>query len=48
MMKLAEKYGDRPVEEFPMLFQRILQNGVRDHYRRTKVRGRPGRRCSRH
>ena len=37
-MKLAEKYGDRPVEEFPMLFQRILQNGVRDHYRRTKVR----------
>jgi RNA polymerase sigma-70 factor (ECF subfamily) len=38
MMKLAEKYGDRPAEEFPMLFQRILQNGVRDHYRRTKVR----------
>jgi RNA polymerase sigma-70 factor (ECF subfamily) len=38
MMKLAEKYGDRPPEEFPMLFQRILQNGIRDHYRRTKVR----------
>ena len=37
-MKLAEKYGDRPPEEFPMLFQRILQNGIRDHYRRTKVR----------
>lgn len=38
MMKLAEKYGDRPAEEFPMLFQRILQNGIRDHFRRTKVR----------
>ena len=25
MLKLAEKYGDKPVEEFPMLFQRILQ-----------------------
>ena len=38
MMKLAEKYGDRPPEELPMLFQRILQNGIRDHYRRHKVR----------
>ena len=38
MMKLAEKYGDRPVEEFPMLFQRIIQNTIRDYYRRTKVR----------
>lgn len=37
-MKLAEKYGDRPATEFPMLFQRILQNGVRDQHRRTKVR----------
>lgn len=37
-MKLAEKYGDRPAEEFPMLFQRIIQNTIRDHYRRTKVR----------
>lgn len=37
-MKLAEKYGDRPPAEFPMLFQRILQNGVRDHHRRHKVR----------
>lgn len=26
MMKLAEKYGDRPVEEFPMLFQRIIEH----------------------
>jgi RNA polymerase sigma-70 factor (ECF subfamily) len=38
MMKLAEKYADRPVEELPMLFQRILQNTIRDWYRRSKVR----------
>ena len=34
MMKLAEKYGDKPLEELPMLFQRILQNVIRDFYRR--------------
>lgn len=38
MLKLAEKYGDKPVDEFPMLFQRILQNTIRDFYRRQKVR----------
>ncbi|WP_246167805.1 RNA polymerase sigma factor [Propionivibrio limicola] len=38
MMRLAEKYGDRPAEEFPMLFQRILQNAIRDYYRRSKIR----------
>ncbi|MBL8483078.1 MAG: RNA polymerase sigma factor [Rhodocyclaceae bacterium] len=38
MMKLAEKYGERPVAEFPMLFQRILQNVIRDWFRRSKVR----------
>ena len=38
MMKLAEKYGDKPLEELPMLFQRILQNVIRDFYRRQKVR----------
>jgi RNA polymerase sigma-70 factor, ECF subfamily len=38
MMRLAEKYGDRPAEELPMLFQRILQNAIRDHFRRQKVR----------
>ncbi len=37
-MKLAEKYADRPVEELPMLFQRILQNNIRDWFRRSKVR----------
>jgi RNA polymerase sigma-70 factor (ECF subfamily) len=38
MMRLAEKYADRPAAELPLLFQRILQNGVRDHFRRGKVR----------
>ena len=38
MMKLAEKYATRPPQELPLLFQRILQNGIRDHYRRQKVR----------
>jgi RNA polymerase sigma-70 factor (ECF subfamily) len=38
MMKLAEKYGDKPVDELPMLFQRILQNTMRDFWRRQKVR----------
>ena len=38
MLKLAERYGDHPAEEFPMLFQRILQNTIRDYYRRQKVR----------
>lgn len=38
MMKLAEKYSGKPIEEFPMLFQRILQNTIRDYYRRQKVR----------
>ncbi|MDR0933502.1 MAG: RNA polymerase sigma factor [Burkholderiaceae bacterium] len=38
MIRLAEKYGDRPASEFPMLFQRILQNTIYDHFRREKVR----------
>jgi RNA polymerase sigma-70 factor (ECF subfamily) len=38
MMKLSEKYSGQPAEELPMLFQRILQNTIRDHYRRQKVR----------
>ena len=37
-MRLAEKYGDRPADELPMLFQRIMQNAIRDFYRRSKVR----------
>jgi len=38
MMRLAEKYPDRPSTELPLLFQRILQNAIRDHFRRQKVR----------
>jgi RNA polymerase sigma-70 factor (ECF subfamily) len=38
MFKIAEKYGGRPAEELPMLFQRILQNTIRDYFRRQKVR----------
>lgn len=38
MLRLSEKYGDRPPEELPMLFQRILQNAIRDWFRRSKVR----------
>lgn len=38
MMRLAERYKDRPAEEFPMLFQRILQNAILDYFRRSKVR----------
>jgi RNA polymerase sigma-70 factor (ECF subfamily) len=40
MLKLAEKYGGKPANELPMLFQRILQNTIRDHCRRQKVRSR--------
>jgi DNA-directed RNA polymerase specialized sigma24 family protein len=38
MMKLSEKYSTRPPGELPMLFQRILQNTIRDYFRRQKVR----------
>lgn len=38
MLKLAEHYAGRPAEEWPMLFQRILQNAIHDHHRRSKTR----------
>lgn len=38
MIKLAERYGDKPAAELPMLFQRILQNTIHDYFRREKVR----------
>jgi len=38
MIKLAEKYGDKPANELPLLFQRILQNTIHDFFRREKVR----------
>jgi RNA polymerase sigma-70 factor (ECF subfamily) len=38
MLRLAEKYGAKPPAELPLLFQRILQNAIRDFFRRRKVR----------
>ena len=38
MLRLAEKYGHRPAAELPLLFHRIVQNAIRDWYRRQKVR----------
>jgi len=38
MLKLADKYPHKPANEYPMLFQRILQNTMRDFWRRQKVR----------
>jgi RNA polymerase sigma-70 factor, ECF subfamily len=38
MFKLVDRYRDRPAAELPPLFQRILQNTIRDFYRRQKVR----------
>jgi RNA polymerase sigma-70 factor, ECF subfamily len=38
MIRLAEKYGDKPAAELPLLFQRILQNVILDYFRRQKVR----------
>lgn len=38
MMKLAQHYGDKPVAELPMLFQRILSNNILDWFRRRKSR----------
>ena len=38
MMKLAEHYGDKPPNELPMLFQRILSNCTLDWFRRQKTR----------
>ena len=38
MIRLAEKYADRPPAELPLVFQRILSNATMDHFRREKVR----------
>ncbi|WP_290874190.1 RNA polymerase sigma factor [Aquabacterium sp.] len=38
MIRLAQSYADRPANEWPMLFQRILSNATLDWFRRQKVR----------
>ena len=38
MIRLAEKYADRPAAEWPLVFQRILSNATMDWFRRRKVR----------
>jgi RNA polymerase sigma-70 factor, ECF subfamily len=38
MIRLAEKYADRPASELPLIFQRILSNATMDWFRRLKVR----------
>jgi RNA polymerase sigma-70 factor, ECF subfamily len=38
MLKLTSSYAEKPIAELPMLFQRILQNVIHDHFRRQKVR----------
>ena len=38
MIRLSEKYAQRGVDEWPMLFQRILGNAILDWHRRPRVR----------
>ena len=38
MLNLVQSYRDKPPTEWPMLFTRILQNAVHNHFRRNKVR----------
>jgi RNA polymerase sigma-70 factor (ECF subfamily) len=38
MIKLAQHYADKPVDELPMLFQRILSNTTLDWFRRKKTK----------
>ncbi len=38
MIKLVTKYAAKPVAELPLIFQRILQNTIRDNNRRQRVR----------
>lgn len=38
MISLVQSYSDKPSTEWPMLFTRILQNAIHNHFRRNKVR----------
>lgn len=37
MIKLCEKYSDKPAAELPALFGRIVQNRIYDHFRKDKT-----------
>lgn len=38
MLAFASRYADKPKDDWPALFHRILQNQIRDWYRRSVVR----------
>ena len=38
MMQLSYRYAQRPASEWPMLFARIVTNGIRDWHRRQTLR----------
>ena len=40
MLMLVKKYRNKPEDQWKPLFYRILQNRIRDWYRRTRVRNR--------
>lgn len=40
MLKLAEKYAQKPPEQWPPLFYRILQSRIKDYFRRNKIQNR--------
>ena len=39
MIKLVEKYSDKPADEWKPLFYRILQSRIMDHFRKQKIIG---------
>lgn len=40
MLAFVRAYANKPEEQWPPLFHRVLQNRIRDWYRRSKVRNR--------